>query len=146
MEKVAARRNQIRYSVSPWHTYTRSDHAEIHRFSFSLVMPGSLIRKLASERSNSLSRAPGFKSRKRRVSYPQFPTTHWHAVLPNPAATMARDPERPLYRLLRFRYTPFFRFRPRGKIRVRPLRTPTRMLNRAHPPLLRNFRRHELLL
>src|SRR5258705_12080493 len=34
---------------------------------FPLVMPGSLIRKLASERSNSLSRVPGFKSRKRRV-------------------------------------------------------------------------------
>src|SRR6266436_5670146 len=37
-------------------------------YPFSLVMPGSLIRKLVSECPNSLSRDPGFKSRKRRAN------------------------------------------------------------------------------
>jgi hypothetical protein len=58
---------------------------------------------------------------------------------------MARVPEFSLYRLLRFQRTPFFRPRRSGRIGVRPLRTPTRMPNRAHLPPLRNFRRHELL-
>src|SRR5882724_13413479 len=128
-----------------------SNHANVHRFSFSIVIPGSLIRELASERSNSRSRIPGCKPRKRpgchSVSYPQSPTTHWRATLPNPAATMARDLEVSLYRLLRFQCMPFFRPRPVGTIRFLPLHTLVRTLNQAAAPfLLGNVRGHELLL
>src|SRR6266404_7551012 len=80
-------------------------------------------------------------------SYPQSPTTHWRATLPNPAATMARDLEVSLYRLLRFQCTPFFRPRPVGTIRFLPLHTLVRTLNQAAAPfLLGNVRGHELLL
>jgi len=75
-------------------------------------MPDSLIRELASERPNSRSRVLALSlvnAGRRSLSYSQFPTTHWRAALPNPAATMARDLELSLYRLLRFQCTPFFR-------------------------------------
>src|SRR5580704_3427415 len=113
-------------------------------------MPGSLIRELARERLNSRSRVPGFEPRKRgrrSVSYPQFSTTHWRAALPNPVAIMARGPKRSLYRLQRFRCTPFFRARPRGTLRFLPLHTPVRTLNQAAAPFLLGIARgHELLL
>src|SRR6267142_449797 len=113
-------------------------------------MPASLIRELASERPNSRSGVPGFTPPKRgpdAVSYPHFPTTHWRAALPNPAATMARDLELSLYRLLRFQCTPFFRARPRGTIRFLPLHTLVRTLNQAAAPFPSgSVRGHELLL
>src|SRR5260370_34302657 len=61
----APRNNVARYN-NHFTNISRSDHADVHSFSFSLVMPGSLIRELACERSHSRSTVPGFKPRKRR--------------------------------------------------------------------------------
>ena len=79
-------------------------------------------------------------------SYPQSPKAHWRVILPIPSATMARVPEFSLYRLLRFKRTPFFRPRRSGRIRALPLHTPVRILNGAVPPRSEKLRLYELRL
>src|ERR1700722_2956377 len=72
-------------------------------------------------------------------SYPQSPITHWRVLLPIPSATMVRDLEFSLYRLLRFQRKPSFRPRRSGRIRILPLNTLVRTLNPAESFRLGKF-------
>src|SRR5690349_11559068 len=79
-------------------------------------------------------------------SYPQSPITHSRVLLPIPSATMVRDLEFSLYRLLPFQHKPFFRPRRSGRIRILPLNTLVRTLNPAGSFRLGKFRHRGLLL